>query len=163
MCLLSSALSALCADIPTPLEAEGLVGGLAPHFSLRDLDGRRVSLAELKGRVVLLNFWGIWSPSSRDELPRLEALYRLMSARGLEVLAVSTDTSPDRVEAFLRESPVSFPVVFEGGRTLSRVSYKVFVVPTTFVIGRSGVILRIYYGGQRWDSQEVRREIEAFL
>jgi peroxiredoxin len=162
-CLVFSVFPAFGTDIPTPFEADRLVGRPAPDFSLKALDGRRVSLSGLKGTLVLLHFWGAWSPPSKDELPRLEALYRLVKTRGLEVLAVSTDASPDRVEAFLREKPVSFPVVFDGGRTLSRGSYKVFVVPTTFVIGRNGAILRIYYGGQRWDSQVLLKEIEAYL
>ena len=159
-CLVFSVFPAFGTDIPTPFEADRLVGRPAPDFSLKALDGRRVSLAALKGRVVLLNFWGTWSPPSRDELPRLEVLYRDLRTRGLEVLAVSTDTSLDHIRAFLRENPVSFPVVFDGGRTLSRGSYKVFVVPTTVVIGRNGAILRIYYGGRTWDSPEVLTEIE---
>jgi peroxiredoxin len=160
MWFLSSAVPVFCADIPAPFEAEGLLGGPAPDFSLADIGGRMVSLSALRGRVVLLNFWGSWSPPSRDELPALDALYRRMRGRGLEVLAVSTDANPDLVRRFLSENPVSFPVLFDKGRALSRSSYKVFVVPTTFVIGRNGKVLKSHYGGRTWDSHELLKEIE---
>ncbi|MDA8432453.1 MAG: TlpA disulfide reductase family protein, partial [Nitrospiraceae bacterium] len=78
---------------PSPGEIEKLDKQKAPDFTLKDLRGNHVTLSSLKGKVVLLNFWATWCPPCVAEMPELNKLYRKMASRGLEIVAVSTDSS----------------------------------------------------------------------
>jgi peroxiredoxin len=105
-------------------------------FSLSGLDGKTYSLASLKGRVVLLNFWATWCPPCRKEMPDMEKLYREFESRGLTVLAVS-DEDRETVEKFLAKNPYSFPVLLDPGRK-TNAAFMVEGIPKTFIFDREG-------------------------
>ncbi|MFA5353776.1 MAG: TlpA disulfide reductase family protein [Thermodesulfovibrionales bacterium] len=151
------------AQPPSPFAVEGLSGKQAPAFSLKDTKGNSVSSSSLKGKVVLLNFWATWCPPCRAEMPSMSRLSQLLRDRGLVVIGISTDRSSQDVLTYLRDNPVSFPILLDTDLQVSKKIYKVFMAPTTFLIDRRGVIIRKYFGEQDWTSPEIMKEIEALL
>src|SRR5918995_4567355 len=100
-------------DFFKKLSIEPLEKKLAPDFRLRDIDGNTVRLYDLKGKVVLLNFWATWCPSCRFEMPAMEALHKELSSQGLAVLAVALRESAEDVRAFYKEHNLSFPALLD--------------------------------------------------
>lgn len=168
-CLLPFALCLLLftakgfAQPPSPFAVDKLSGQKAPDFTLKDINGNSISLSSFKGKVVLLNFWATWCPPCRAEIPSMNKLYQKLKNRGFVILAVSTDRAVVDVKDFLKTIPVNFPVVVDYNLTVSRSLYKVFMLPTTFLIDRKGVIVEKYFGDQDWTGPEIIKEIEALL
>lgn len=148
----------------SPYSVERLIGQKAPGFSLKDIEGKPVTLSAYKGRVVLLNFWAAWCPPCRAEMPSMEKLNRRLKDKGLVVLAVSVDRSLSPVRDFLKNTPVSFPVLADDDKQqVARSLYKVFTIPTTFIIDRNGVVVDRYFGEQDWTKPETIKKIEALF
>ena len=120
-------------------------GSAAPDFKGKDVDGAEHSLAALRGKVVLLDFWGFWSPASRTMLAHLSELRTRLAAEPFAILGVATDEDGPRFRELSKEQKVGWPSIFEGGRTGPIVkSYKVRAFPTLFLIGADGVIRKIW-------------------
>jgi peroxiredoxin len=115
-------------------------GQPAPHFTASTVDGRSVSFPEdLRGKVVVLRFWADWCPYCGPEMRDIEPVYRRLKARGLEVVALNTGQGPDAVAKFLRETPVSYPVLIDP--TIKAVGlYGVVGLPYTYLIDRDGIV-----------------------
>ena len=113
-------------------------GELAPDFSLSGLQTTHVRLSDLRGRVVLLNFWATWCGPCRQELPQLQRLHQQHSNAGLVVLGIS-DEKPDHTREFLAERGITYPSLHDEGSLVFR-RYGVTAIPTTLVIGPDGVI-----------------------
>jgi thiol-disulfide isomerase/thioredoxin len=123
-------------------------GFLAPEFVLETLDGDSASLANYRGRVVIVNFWASWCGPCRAEMPALQALWDAQRERGLEVLAVNSTVqdSVPAATAFLQELSLTLPVLLDrDGATTTR--YLVRALPTTFFVDRQGVIRNMMIGG----------------
>jgi len=110
-----------------------------PEFALKDLSGKTWTFAELRGKVVLVNFWATWCPPCRKEMPDLEALYERFGSQGLVVLGIS-DEEAAKVEPFIRERKVSFPVLLDPGRKVNEM-FVVEGIPKTFVYDREGKLV----------------------
>ncbi len=151
------------AENPSPYAIESLSGQKAPDFTLKDLDGRAVTLSSYKGKVVILAFWAAWCPPCKEELRSLNKLNSMLKNRGLVILAVSSDKSLTTVKDFIARNEVSYTVLFDEKLTVSRDTYKAFMVPTTFVIDRRGTIFRKHFGEQDWTKPALVKEIEALL
>lgn len=149
-------------NVVSPLDADKQTNTKAPDFTLKDLHGSTVSLSSLKGKVVLLNFWASWCPPCKAEMPSMNKLYKEIRAKGFEIVAVSTDNSLSPIKEFLAKSRVDFKVLFDEKKAVSR-EYKVFSMPTTFLIDRNGFIVEKYYGEYDWTDPEVRKQIEKLL
>lgn len=145
----------------SPFDVEGLPGTRAPQFSLKDAGGTYVSLTTLRGKVVVLNFWSTWCPPCRDEIPSLNRLYERYGDNGLVVLGVSTGSPASQVRGFLKDNAVSYPVLLDG-LEVSRL-YKVYTIPSSFLIDRGGVIVERYLGEKDWSSPEITEKIETLL
>jgi len=117
----------------------------APDFALQTLDGETIRLSDYHGQVVLINTWATWCPPCRDEMPDLEAYYRRRQADGFVVLAVNSQESPDTVAAFLEEYDFTFPVLLDPDGVVTR-DYRVYGLPTSFFIGRDGVVRGVWSG-----------------
>jgi len=146
----------------SPWEIDKLEKTKAPDFTLRDMEGRQFSMKSLKGKVVLLNFWATWCPSCVAEMPSFDRVLQQLRGRGLEVVAVSADRSLADVSKFVGKRPVSFPVVFDETRQVTK-QYKVFSLPTTFLIDRNGIIVEKFFGEYDWAGREMRAKIEKLL
>lgn len=149
-------------DSFSPFEADKLLAAKAPDFSLQDADGRTVSFSSFKGKVILLNFWATWCPPCKAEMPSMNRLYNSLKKRGLEIIAVSSDLSLSNITDFLAKNRVDFPVLHDEKKTVT-LQYKVFSMPTTLLIDRSGAIVEKFYGEYDWTEPEVRNKIEKLL
>jgi peroxiredoxin len=110
-----------------------------PEFTLKDLSGKTWAFAELRGKVVLVNFWATWCPPCRKEMPDLETLYGRFRSQGLVVLGIS-DEEAAKVEPFIRERKISFPVLLDPGRKANEM-FVVEGIPKTFVYDREGKLV----------------------
>jgi peroxiredoxin len=151
------------AENPSPYAIESLSGQKAPDFTLKDIDGKSVTLASHKGKLVILVFWASWCPPCKDELQSLNKLYGMYKNRGLIILAVSSDRSLSTVKTFIAQNPVTFTILFDEKLSVSRDLYKAFMVPTTFVIDRRGTIFKKHFGEQDWTKPTLIKEIEVLL
>ncbi len=106
------------------------------NFILTDLTGKSWSLRDLRGKVVLVNFWATWCPPCRKEMPDLEALYRRFSPRGLVILAIS-DEDAAKVQPFVTEHRFSYPILLDPGRKVNE-TFQVEGIPKSFVYDREG-------------------------
>src|SRR5512143_627691 len=118
------------------------VGFTAPGFALDSLAGQPIALSALRGKAVVLNLWASWCPPCRAEMPALNAVYQKFRDQGLVVLGVNTtyqDDEPNARQA-IQDWALTFPIVFDRAGVASRERYRVQAMPTTFFIGRDGVI-----------------------
>jgi len=133
---------------------DDLVGGQAPEFSLSDLSGKAVRLANLKGRVVFLNVWATWCEPCREEMPSMQSLYARLHGPDFEMLAVNADQGERAVvEQFVRDHGLTFPVLPDPDLQIAD-RYRVTGYPETFIIDRNGRILDHELGPRDWDSVE---------
>jgi peroxiredoxin len=107
-----------------------------PDFTLKDLAGKSWRFSDLRGKVVLVNFWATWCPPCRKEMPDLETLYERFQAQGLVILAIS-DEEAAKVDPFIRERKVTYPVLLDPGRKVNDL-FIVDGIPKTFVYNRDG-------------------------
>jgi thiol-disulfide isomerase/thioredoxin len=131
--------------LPAQEEASVELGSYAPDFTLISLDGETVTLSELRGSTVVLNFWASWCAPCRYEMPLLQATYEAYGADGLVVLAVNLGEERRRVEGFAEDMLATFPV-FGDEETRVGTLYRVRGVPTTYFIDRDGVVRQRYVG-----------------
>ena len=122
------------------------IGFTAPDFTLETLDGGTVTLSELRGQVVVINLWATWCPPCRAEMPALERVWNQYRDDGLTVLAVNQQERASRVRAFVEELGLTFPVLLDRNGTVGA-RYRLRALPTTFFIGRDGVIRDVVLGG----------------
>jgi thiol-disulfide isomerase/thioredoxin/Cu/Ag efflux protein CusF len=135
----------------------------APDFTLPTLSGAPIRFSDLRGKVVLLNFWVTWCGSCRAEMPALDALYRQYRDRGLEVLAVNLDTAPiAKIQAFVGETGVSLRVGLDPSSSTAR-TYRVLGLPTTYLIDRAGNVVVREVGGRDWLDGVSQRAVESLL
>jgi peroxiredoxin len=121
------------------------VGTRAPDFKLTSLDGPDISLSSQRGNVVILNFWATWCGPCRAEMPTLEKVGQTYRDRGLRVIGVDVQESPDKVRDFLPEVGVTFPIVFDSDTALAR-RYRAGGLPASFIIDREGTVREIKLG-----------------
>lgn len=124
---------------PVPVLAATLINRPAPRFARTDISGSRVSLAQFRGKVVLLNFWATWCAPCRVEMPQFVAWQKRYGPRGLQILAISMDDDVDPVRTFLHRVQPNFPVLM-GEAKLGELYGGVLGLPVTFLIDRTGVV-----------------------
>ncbi len=143
---------------------EGIYEGeTSPDFTLKDLQGREVSLKRFRGKIVLLNFWATWCPSCRKEIPSMIKLYERYKDKGLEIIGVNLDRmDKSGIEKFSSEHNITFPTLLDpAGKTA--VLYGITALPATFILDRNGKIQERIAGGKDWSSEENLKKFETFL
>jgi len=128
--LYSAAMAKLEADDQSRQQAD---------FTLTDLDGKFWNLKDLKGKVVLLNFWATWCPPCRKEMPDLEMLYRRFGAQGLIIIGID-DEETETVKPFIAQQGITYPVLLDPGRKVNTL-FQIEGIPKTFVYDRDGKIV----------------------
>jgi cytochrome c biogenesis protein CcmG/thiol:disulfide interchange protein DsbE len=129
------------------------IGSNAPDFTVQDSD-HKVTLAQFRGQVVVLNFWATWCPPCVEETPSLVQMQARLKPKGVVVLAVSIDDDDDAYHKFLKEYGVNLVTVRDEARKASSL-YGTFGWPESYVIDRQGVIRRKFIGAVDWTSPEV--------
>lgn len=131
----------------------------APNFTLTDLDGRAIELAQLKGKVVLLNFWATWCGPCRVEIPWFVEFQKQYGGQGFTILGVLVQDSPEAARRFSSDFKMNYPVAVGDSRVAE--TYGVFGLPTTVMIGRDG---RIYSKHTGLTAREIfEEEIKELL
>lgn len=132
---------------------------MAPDFTLRD-GSQTLTLHQFRGQVVLLNFWATWCPPCIEELPSLMALHRRMPQ--LIILGVSIDSDAQAYRNFLLENGIDFATIRDPSQRVNRM-YGTVQIPESYIIDRSGHIVRKYISAQDWTSPEILRTISAVM
>ena len=139
------------------------VSGPAPNFTLQSNAGGQVSLASLKGKVVMVNFWATWCVPCRQEMPHLEALYEKYNGLGFELLAVNVEkNNAEGARKWLQETPVTFPVLFDPENQVTKL-YKVQTMPSTVIIGRDGTMRFMHNGYKPGYENDYQTQVRALL
>ena len=139
-------------------------GKMAAPFALKDLNGRLVTLDDLRGKVVFLNVWATWCGPCREEMPSIETLYdEFKGNKDLVILAVSQDTEGlAAVEPYVEKNGYHFEVLLDPQNKVGE-SYDVGGVPETFIIDRDGRIVAHHMGAFDWSSADFRAALRELL
>lgn len=120
-------------------------GEPAPDFELARENGQLISLSELRGQVVMINFWASWCGPCRQEMPLLEQIHERYEPLGFTLLGVNVEENSADAISFLEERPVSFPILFDPSNEVSKL-YDVIAMPSTVLIDRQGNVRHLHHG-----------------
>jgi thiol-disulfide isomerase/thioredoxin len=137
---------------------------LAPDVSVVSVaTGNTLKLSDLKGKVVLLNFWATWCPPCREEIPSMMKLNTVMAGKPFQMVAISIDEDgKPAVESFFKESGLSLPAYLDESGASSK-AYGITGVPESFIIDKQGVLVKKVIGGFAWDSPEAVSFLEGLM
>ncbi len=154
---------ALCTVSPAISNASAQIseGSTAPTWALRDLSGKAVTSDEFKGNIVILDFWATWCPPCRAEIPGFVDLYKRYAEKGLVIVGVSLDQKgPAAVKPFMDKFRMNYPVAM-GDEQIVKAFGGIEALPTTFVIDRTGKIVRVHIGFA--DAETFEKDIKSLL
>ena len=157
--ILALALSVVAA---ASLAASGLTGQPAPDFALKSSDGSNLRLSEYRGDVVLINFWATWCGPCRQEMPLLDELYSRYNRVGFTLLGVNIDDDSSKAMNMVAELRVSFPVLFDSRKEVSRL-YEVDAMPVTVLVDREGRVRHVHQGYKPGYEQKYLDQIRSLL
>jgi peroxiredoxin len=160
--MLRSILTLVACSFTVSSLSAGELSGTAPNFTLTSRTGEPVSLADLEGEVVMVNFWATWCGPCRQEMPHLEALHQRYSDLGFTLLGVNVEEDSSLSDKFLAETPVSFPILFDPENDVSKL-YDVVAMPSTVMIDRNGNMRYIHHGYKPGYENDYQTQIRALL
>lgn len=137
----------------------------APDISVVSIsDGATLKLSELRGKVVLLNFWATWCPPCREEIPSMIKLNKAMAGKPFQMVAVSIDEGgKPAIESFFKTDGFSELPVYIDTDNKAANAYGITGVPETFIIDKNGIIVKKVIGPLGWDSPDVQSFLEDLL
>lgn len=134
----------------------------APDFNLDSSTGSKLGLSELKGQVVMINFWASWCGPCKEEMPLLEQMYRKYKPMGFTLLGVNVEPDPSKAQALLQKTPVSFPILFDRQSQVSKL-YNVTNMPSSVLIDRAGNVRYLHHGYKAGDENAYLDQIRALM
>lgn len=153
-----AALSLLTASVAFAVNA----GGRAPELGANDTAGHRINIADLRGNVVLVDFWATWCEPCADSMPVLESLHSRFASRGLRIVGVSQDRSASNIAPFVSRHHVTFPIIHDAGNAIAG-RYDPPRMPTTYIIDRTGIVRFVHAGFRSGDAATIEREVTSLL
>lgn len=164
--LLAAAALALATALPLAgLPARAAAPALqspAPDFTLRTSDGRNLRLQELRGQVVLINFWATWCGPCREEMPLLDKLHTKYKGLGFTLLGINVDDDAQAGQALAAKLGVKFPVLLDTDKRVSRL-YDLNSMPSTVLVDRDGRVRHLHRGFRAGYEQTYEQQIRALL
>jgi peroxiredoxin len=156
-------LSAGRAENPAAAASAPQAGFLAPDFSLQTTDGETYALSDLRGQAVLINLWATWCPPCRAEMPAIQKMYEEYQDQGLIVLAINSTVQDEAsaIAPFVSEYGLTFPVLLDETGAVAT-AYQLRSLPSSYFIGRDGVIREVVIGGPMSEAL-LRTRIEDIL
>jgi len=139
-----------------------MTGKPAPDFALRSLDGKNRRLSEMRGDVVMINFWATWCGPCREEMPLLDRIYQQYQPVGFQVLGVNVDEAGGRAAEMAKTLGVSFPVLFDDDKSVSKL-YDIGSMPMTVLVARDGTVRYLHKGYQRGVERDYLDQIRLLL
>jgi peroxiredoxin len=127
------------------LAASSMEGQPAPDFALKSSTGENLRLSEYRGDVVMINFWATWCGPCRQEMPLLDELYSRYQRVGFNLLGVNIDDDSGRAMDMIEDLGVSFPVLFDARKEVSKL-YEVEAMPVTVIVDREGTVRYVHHG-----------------
>jgi thiol-disulfide isomerase/thioredoxin len=136
----------------------------APVLRLKDIEGKAHDFAQLRGKVVLVNFWATWCPPCRREMPSMQRLKDALAGEPFEVLAVNVGEDADTIQSFTSQldATLTFPILLDT-RSRAMQGWKVAGLPTTYLVDKQGRIIASAVGGREFDHPELVAAIRALL
>jgi len=134
----------------------------AAEFALTSRTGEVVSLSGLKGQVVLINFWATWCGPCRKEMPLLEQIQKKYASLGFTMLGVNVEEDTTMMDAFLKDVPVTFPILLDPANGVSKL-YNVSAMPSTVIVDRKGNIRYIHQGYKAGDESKYQDMIRQLI
>lgn len=150
--LLAWAVPALALDSGTRL----------PEIGLKDLSGRKVDVASLRGKVVIVDFLASWCAPCKQELPVLEKLYKKYQGQGLVVVGVSVDEELSNLKGLLKQIRVSFPVVHDQAKVVAD-RFEPPKMPSSYIVDRKGIVRHVQAGFRNSDAADMEAKVKALL
>lgn len=120
-------------------------GNTAPDFTLKDIDGKNVKLSDYRGKIVVVNFFGVWCPWCVKEMPGFVSIYNDYKSKGVELLVVDVGDSESTLADYLKTNNFSIKPVIDANQEVSR-KYQVNGFPTSYIIDKNGVIKKVNIG-----------------
>jgi len=140
----------------------GVATGPAAEFQLPSRTGKLVSLRGLKGQVVLINFWATWCGPCRKEMPLLEQIQKKYAPLGFTMLGVNVEEDSRLMDTFLKDVPVSFPILLDPANGVSKL-YDVSAMPSTVIVDRKGNVRYIHQGFKPGDESKYQDLIRQLI
>lgn len=144
------------------IASSGIEGQPAPDFALRSSSGANLRLSEYRGDVVMINFWATWCGPCRQEMPLLDELYTRYQRVGFNLLGVNIDDDSGRAMDMAKELGVSFPVLFDAQKEVSKL-YAVEAMPVTVLVDREGTIRFVHHGYKPGYEEKYLNQIRSLL
>jgi cytochrome c biogenesis protein CcmG, thiol:disulfide interchange protein DsbE len=153
--------------MPSYRQGEASVAGTTARDFALELSGKSMRLSDLRGKLVVLDFWASWCPPCVEEAPSLNRLQKYIESHNAMVLGVAADEDPYAFSKFLVDQGVTFPTYRDPGTkehfSPIALSYGTSMIPETYIIDRHGKIARKVIGPQAWDSPDMRAYFDALL
>jgi peroxiredoxin len=150
-----------CVLLAATAKAE-ISSGAAPDFTLKSHSGKNMRLSELRGEVVMINFWASWCGPCRQEMPLLDELYSQYQPMGFTILGVNVEEDSNKAKALLDDIPVSFPVLFDTSSQVSKL-YDVVAMPSTVLVDRDGNVRYLHHGYKPGYEQTYQEQVRALI
>ena len=154
-----AALAAVSVIAASPTARSLTNGEPAPACSVPLLDGRRsVSLADYRGQVVYLDFWASWCGPCRESFPFMNELQRELAGKGLQILAVSVDKTPEEARRFLARYPAQFTIALDAAAACPA-AFQLHGMPSSYIIDKGGAVRAVHAGFRNRDRAEIRQQL----
>jgi thiol-disulfide isomerase/thioredoxin len=146
-------------------DADKLKGKAAPDFTVTLKSGKKFSLGDAQGKVVIVDFWATWCGPCRESFPALQSLYEKKKAHGLVIVAINMDETTDEVDAFVSSTGAKFPIGLDPGeeKKVAGTKYPIPTMPTSYVIDQKGVVRYVHVGYHDEEPAELEQEVTKLL